>query len=179
MSSGLMKQSAEGLPFERRQQDTDSGWALYLDWVEAPSDVMLAQWANTLPDAQARGLAYVEGADNDWTRRKMSFYRHAAEMAACQSAAKASKSMLRVIAKWDRILDKLTDDLDENSAHFTDAEIERLRVVTEAYERIVKSATGNKFVTAVMVNNNTFGRPPAAPLNLAKGWDNDTILENE
>jgi len=178
MSRGLMKQLPDGLPFERRTEDSDAGWALYLEWVEAPSDTMLAQWANALPDEGLRVLALVEGAENDWTRRKMAFYRHVAEMTSCQSAAKASKSLLRVIAKWDTILDKLTSDLDPNSQHYTDAEIERLRVVTEALERIVKSATGNKFITAAMVNN-AFGRPPAPPMMLGKDWDNETVLENE
>jgi len=182
MSRGLINRLPEGLPFERRYGDggdTDAGWALYLEWVEAPSDVMLAQWANALPDERLRALALVEGAENDWTRRKMAFYRHTAEISSCQAAAKASKSMLRVIEKWDKILDRLMDDVPLGSDHYTDAEIERLRVVTEAYERIVKSATGNKFITAVMVNNN-FNRQPGEKMNLAKEWDNDSaVLEQE
>lgn len=168
----------EGLPFERRPEDTDRGWALYLQWVEADGDLSLARFADSLSLAE-REIALTEGAMNEWTRRKMAFYRYSAEMMSCQAASKAAKSSLKVIQKWDKILDKLTADLDEDSRNFTDAEIERLRVVGEGVERILKAMTGNKFVMALQVNNNLFGRRQTeGPPVLAAGWDNDVIDGN-
>ena len=162
----------EGLPFERRPEDSEPGWALFLQWVEANGDLSLAKFAESLQPAE-RQIAMTEGQLNEWTRRKMAFYRHSAEMASCQAASKAAKVALKAIGRWDRIIDNLTEGLDEENKNYTDAEIERLRVVSESVERLLKATTGNKFVMAFQFNNNFGRRQAEGPPVLAAGWDND------
>jgi hypothetical protein len=179
-SRALQKLEPEGLPFERRPEDSELGWALYLQWLEAPSDMTVANWAEHNLSTSEREVVLNESLYNQWTKRKMAYYRHVAEITSCHAASKAAKTALRVIARWEQILDRLTDDLQEDKRNYTDAEIERLRVVGEGVERILKATTGNKFVTAIVLqNNNNFGRRPnEGPPVLGEGW-NPTVIEQD
>lgn len=178
----LVKPVVEGLPFERREDDTQHGWALFLEWLEAPPDKTLAQWAAMQPDS-LRVLVESEGVSNDWTRRRIAYYRHAAEMASCLAAARSSRAMLKVLDKWLEILDNLTDDLDLTSKNVTDITIERLRVTTDAIEKIQRVSTGNKFMNAIFIANH-FGKRESGDgrMKLSDDWypaEGATVIENE
>lgn len=177
----LVKPVIEGLPFERRDDDTQRGWALFLEWLEAPPDKTLAQWAAAQPDS-LRALIESEGVSNDWTRRRIAYYRHAAEMASCLAAARSSRAMLKVLDKWLEILDNLTSDLDDKK-NITDIVIERLRVTTDAIEKIQRVSTGNKFMNAIFIANH-FGKREKGegPMKLSEEWypaEGATVIENQ
>jgi len=178
----LVKPIVEGLPFERREDDSQRGWVLFLEWLEAPPDKTLAQWATKQPD-ELRAVVESEGVANDWTRRRIAYYRHAAEMTSCLAAARSSRAMLKVLDMWLEILVDLTGDLDTSSKNYNDAKIERLRVATDAIEKIQRVSTGNKFMNAIFIANH-FGKRENGDgrMNLSDDWyppSGATVIENE